>query len=227
MTKNEDEPVLDGYEVVGLVRPDVAGGVWKARDLETGEVVALKRVPAAAVDELHVAVMRLARLHHRHVSRILGFAEASGASYLVAEWVDGVTLDVLTASARLSTAQALGVVRGALLGLAHAHDRGLVHGNVSAATLVMDHEGDPLLTGFGLVGSRALDVRGAAVVLAEILDVDLVPAGLRDALLPALDEGAYDDASEFLQVLSRAAEEAFGERWWTTAGIGELVAAVE
>ncbi|HWI43401.1 MAG TPA: protein kinase [Nocardioides sp.] len=227
MTKNEDEPVLDGYEVMGLVRPDVAGGVLKARDPETGEVVALKRVPASAVDELHVAVMRLARLRHRHVSRILGFAEASGASYLVAEWVDGVTLDVLTASTPLSTAQALGVARGALLGLAHAHDRGLVHGNVSAATLVLDHEGEPLLTGFGLVGSRSSDVRGVAVVLSELVDRDLLPADLRGALLTAVSGGAYDDATEFLQVLSRAAEDAFGERWWTTAGIAELVAAAE
>lgn len=223
---------MAGYEVLGLVRPDVAGGVWKARDPETDEMVALKRVPTSAVAGLHVTASHLARVRHPHVSRILGFVESAEASYLVAEWVEGATVDVLTTAARLSPAQAIGVVEGVLLGLKHAHRRGLVHGNVSAATIVVDRTGNPWLTGFGLEGSAAADVRGAARVLVDLLadperpgDIESLPVVLRGVLKEAVDE-RLTDAGALLDALSDAAEQTYGEPWRTTEGIAELVRAV-
>lgn len=233
MTGSEP-PDLDGYEVLGRVRPDVAGGVWQARDVDTGDVVALKQVPASAVSDLHRSVSLLARLQHPHVSRILGFVEVGSTSYLVAEWVEGATLDLLTSATRLSPAQALGVVRGVLLGLAHSHARGLVHGNVSAATIVLDRAGQPWLTGFGLEGSPAADVRRAAQVLVDLLaqpdrpgDLDALPVALRGVLADGADGKPIADAGALLAVLADAAEQTYGDPWWTTEGIGDLVAALE
>jgi len=50
---------------------------------------------------------------------VFDLIEADGQAWLVEEWVDGTTLAAVTLrSGRLSPQQALGVVRGALLGLA-------------------------------------------------------------------------------------------------------------
>jgi serine/threonine-protein kinase len=61
----------------------------------------------------------------------------------------------------LSTAQALGVIRGALLGLAHVHARGLVHGDIAPANILLDTEGTSKLVDFGLSSSAGAASSGS------------------------------------------------------------------
>ena len=78
-------------------------------------------------------------------------ATESGRAYLVQEWVDGGPLSgVLLRHGRLTPAQSLGVLRGALTGLAHAHARGLVHGDISPGNIMLDTADMSKLVDFGL-----------------------------------------------------------------------------
>lgn len=247
---------VGGYELVGRVGTGSTATVWKARDPGLGRWVALKQVPAAAVDGLRVEAARLAQLDDPHVVQVFGFVEEADAAYLVVEWIDGATLaEVLAAGGRLSVPQALGVVRGALLGLAHAHARGIVHGDVAASNVLVDIEGTSRLIDFGVGGSTpayrapeaargeplspAADVYAAAAVLVHLLtgqltpgatpDVDRTDGGLRPVLATALaaePQARYADAAAFLAALEEAAERTYGATWWTTAGVGGLVAPV-
>lgn len=247
---------VGGYELVGRVGTGTTATVWKARDPGLGREVALKQVPMTAVDGLRAEAARLAQLDDPHVVRVFGFVEDAGAAYLVTEWINGATLaEVLAAGGRLSVPQALGVVRGALLGLAHAHARGVVHGDVSASNVLVDVEGTSRLIDFGVGGSTPAyrapeaargeplspgsDVYAAAAVLVHLLtgrliagaapDVEKVDGGLRPVLATALSAepgSRYPDAAAFLAALEEAAERTYGAAWWTTAGVGGLTAPV-
>ncbi|MEQ6903486.1 serine/threonine-protein kinase [Nocardioides sp. YIM 152588] len=245
---------VSGYEVVGTVAHGGTAVVLKARDVGLQRDVALKRVPPESVDALRREAARLALLDDPHVVAVHGLVEEPDAAYLVLEWVDGATVaEVLAAGAELSTAQALGVCRGALLGLAHAHGRGVVHGDVSASNVLVDTGGTSRLVDFGVGGSTpayrspeaaagealtpAADVYAAAALLVHLLtgaaapdaapDLGAVDPGIRPVLARALAAAPADrqpDAATLLAELEEEAERTYGAAWWTTAGVGVLVA---
>ncbi len=79
------------------------------------------------------------------------YVEEPGRAYLVQEWVDGAPLGaVLQELGTLSSEQSLGVLRGGLIGLAHAHSRDLVHRDISPANILLDRAGTSKLIDFGL-----------------------------------------------------------------------------
>jgi hypothetical protein len=245
---------VGGYEVIGRVGAGATGTVFKARDVGLGRFVALKRVPPGAVGVLRVEASRLALLDDPHVVSVYGFVEEPDAAYLVLEWVEGATLaEVLATGGRLLVPQVLGVCRGALLGLSHAHARGVVHGDVSTSNVLVDTEGTSRLIDFGVGGSTpayrppeartggpmspASDVYAAAAVLVHLLtghaapdtvpDLGHVDHGIRPVLATALAPEAqrrYPDAAAFLAALEDAAGRTYGAAWWTTAGVPALVA---
>lgn len=245
---------VGGYAVIGRVGSGTTGTVFKAHDAGLGRDVALKRVPAASVAGLRAEAARLAQLDDPHVVSVYGFVEEPDAAYLVLEWIEGATLaEVLAAGGRLSIAQALGVCRGALAGLAHAHARGIVHGDVSASNVLVDTAGDSRLIDFGVGGSTpayrapevgagapsspASDVYAAAAVLLHLLTGRATPdaapglvhvdSGIRPVLATALAPAPadrYPDAAAFLAALEEAGERTYGAAWWTTAGVPALVA---
>ena len=89
---------LGPYEVLSLLGAGGMGEVYRARDTNLGRDVALKVLPDAfALDPERLARFRreaqvLASLNHPHIASIYGLEESQGASALVLELVDGVTL---------------------------------------------------------------------------------------------------------------------------------------
>jgi eukaryotic-like serine/threonine-protein kinase len=122
------------FEIVGRVASSATATVWKARDRRLDRMVALK-VLEAPTETLRAAWRNearvLASLSSPNIVAVYGYAERNGQPMLVEEWVDGATVsEVLATNGSLSPAQALGVVRGALVGLAAVHEAGLAHGDV-------------------------------------------------------------------------------------------------
>ncbi|MEP7055312.1 MAG: serine/threonine-protein kinase [Actinomycetota bacterium] len=146
--------LIGTYEVIGPVGTGSTSTVWKAHDAQLDRNVALKRLdnPTPALREQWRAEAQvLASLSEAHIVEVYGFIEDDTAAYIVEEWVDGATLSTVLAKHRqLSSKQALGVIRGALLGLAHAHQRGIVHRDVSTSNILVDLTGTSRLIDFGL-----------------------------------------------------------------------------
>ena len=154
---SEAEPVpasIGSYELVDRVAISPTGSVWRALDHALGRNVALKRVAAGAVqsvERLRAEAQVLAHLSHPNIVAVIDLMEADGQLWLVEEWVDGATLpDVIRQVGWFSATQAVGAVRGGLLGLAYAHHNGLVHGDVSPSNLLLDVHGTTKLIDFGL-----------------------------------------------------------------------------
>ncbi|MEO6714570.1 MAG: protein kinase, partial [Mycobacteriales bacterium] len=117
--------LIGGYELIGAVGSGSTGTVWKALDTRLERHVAVKQLdnPTAQMCTRWRAEARvLAQLEDPHIVEVYEYFEDGADAYIVEEWVEGATLAaVLTAHGSLAIDQALGVLRGALLGLAHAH----------------------------------------------------------------------------------------------------------
>jgi serine/threonine protein kinase len=114
---------IGGYELVGKVAETSSGAVWKGRDTKLGRDVALKQMEMGpeGVSRLVDEAALLATLDHPDLVTVYDLVEEEGAGWLVEEWIDGAPLDaVIESTGRLSPEQSVGIVCGALEGLAYA-----------------------------------------------------------------------------------------------------------
>jgi hypothetical protein len=150
-------PTFGRYVVSGKVGEGSLGVVYRARHQELERDAAIKvlrpevRNNTAAVAGMVAEATTLARLDHPNIVALYDFVQEPERTWLAEQWVDGAPLDaILDAHRRLTPEQALGVMAGALSGLAHAHDSGVVHRDVAASNLLADMAGTSMLVDFGL-----------------------------------------------------------------------------
>lgn len=153
-------PVAGRYEVLGILGRGGMGTVYRVRDSELGEDVALKMLPGGA-DPVEVArlkreIITARRITHPNVIRLHDFGVADGEGYLSMELLPGGTLaERLRAPARMSFDAAMRVALGVSEGLAAAHRAGIVHRDLKPQNVLFDASGTPKLVDFGL--ARATD----------------------------------------------------------------------
>ena len=147
---------IGAYEVLGTIGRGSSGVVYLAEQTELGGGVALKelapRLAAAPgfVERFRREAEIMARLDHPNCARVWEFFETGGSAYLAMEYIPGASLRAVSRQAgRLSPEQALGVLRGALSGLAHAHSLGLTHRDLKPENIIADPEGTSKLIDFG------------------------------------------------------------------------------
>ena len=156
---------VPGYSVVRVLSEGPAGRVVQAVRDEFGEWVIILDRAEVAEDEARLLVT----LRDPHVVRVHEYVEDRRA--LVMEMIDGVSLEQLVReSGPMAPEAALRVLKGCLLGLAAAHELGVVHRNLSPANILVV-EGACKVTGFGV------NVPGTPGYLAPERDKELTPAG--------------------------------------------------
>jgi len=101
-----------------------------------------------------------AKLSHPVIVRVYdaGESEFEGheTSYIVMEYVPGGDLkDFVDEHGALSSARLAAIGESVAAGLAHAHERGIVHRDIKPHNILMDEKDRPRLTDFGI--ARALD----------------------------------------------------------------------
>jgi tRNA A-37 threonylcarbamoyl transferase component Bud32 len=129
--------------------------VYKARDLETGNIVALKRVRFVNMDPESVRFMArevhiLRRLDHPNVIRLEGIVTSrlSHSLYLVFEYMEH-DLAALPGQ-RFTEPQVKCFMSQILEGLRHCHARGVLHRDIKGSNLLIDDNGQLRIADFGL-----------------------------------------------------------------------------
>lgn len=155
------ERVLDRFEVERWAASGGMADVYRARDVATGERVALKLFrggsPTSAERFVREAAIVATMSDPRIVRYVAHGALASGELCLVTEWLEGFTLAALMTRRQLAWDEALRLGYEAARALSAAHARGLVHRDVTPRNLFVLRSGPPMLKvlDFGLV--RVLD----------------------------------------------------------------------
>lgn len=177
------------YEVLSQVGMGGTGMVYKVRDLETQEIVALKILkPGIAADpamqENLRREVRLARMvTHKRVCRIHEFSRLSGAANISMEFVEGESLlSTLRRLGRLPLDQALQIARQICAGLHEAHLHGIVHRDLKPANIMVEPSGDAKIMDFGIArlsqgnGQMTGTIAGTPAYMAPE-QVELKPVG--------------------------------------------------
>jgi len=131
------------YVILDRLGSGAMGRVYRAHHQLMGRVVALKIIaPEIAASEKVIArfqrEMRLVgRLDHPNVVRAFDADKANGLLYIVMEYVNGQSLGQRLKQGPLPAVEAVTYAAQAALGLAHAHDQGIVHRDVKPSNLLI------------------------------------------------------------------------------------------
>jgi hypothetical protein len=158
------------YRIVALLGRGGMGEVYRADDLELGQSVALKFLPpGVAADPRELArfrnEVRVARqIAHPNVCRVYDIGETDGHVFLSMEYIDGEDLSaVLRRMGRPTEDKAVEIARQVALGLAAAHEAGMLHRDLKPANIMIDGRGRARITDFGLAGLAVELARGGQI----------------------------------------------------------------
>lgn len=145
------------YKIVGLLGTGGMGAVYKAEHRLMERLVALKVINKAftgnplAVERFRREVRAAARLAHPNIVTAFDAEQAGELHFLVMEYVDGVSLDRLVArQGPLTPTLACSLMRQAAIGLAHAHDKQMIHRDIKPHNLMVTRKGQLKILDFGL-----------------------------------------------------------------------------
>jgi hypothetical protein len=147
---------LGRYRLFEILGRGGFGTVYRAHDTRHGRDVALKvlhrdRAPAPdAVDRFTRDAVVAALLDHKHIIRLHEAGEHDGTLYLDMEYVRGETLEDRLRRGPVSFREAAELVRKVACALDHAHGKEIVHRDVKPSNILLDEQGEPRLTDFGL-----------------------------------------------------------------------------
>jgi hypothetical protein len=145
------------YQVLSEIGAGGMGRVWRAKDLRLSREVALKRLlPSLASDA--VAVERFLReariaaaLSHPNAVHVYDVDQDEQGPFIAMELVRGQSLgELLKSKGALSPRDAVRMVRQVGEALAAAHAAGILHRDVKPSNVLVDEQGIPRLTDFGI-----------------------------------------------------------------------------
>lgn len=132
------------------------GVVYRALDERLGKTVAIKvlsqseDVSPDAGGRFRQEARAAAVLTHPAIATALDYDEHEGFTYIVYEYVEGRTLDLLIADRAISPDQITDLAGQVASGLAYAHERGILHRDIKPQNIMVTTEGRVKILDFGL-----------------------------------------------------------------------------
>lgn len=144
------------YVILDRLGSGSMGRVYKAHHQLMGRVVALKIIAPEIVTNQRVVArfqreMRLVgKLDHPNVVRAFDADQTGGILYIVMEYVSGQSLGQRLKEGPIAPVEAVNFAAQAALGLAHAHDQGIVHRDVKPSNLLLNEDKQVKVLDLGL-----------------------------------------------------------------------------
>ena len=159
------------YDIIEVLGRGGMGVVYKAKDPHLGRLVAIK--VTGGMDESPELVSRFFReaqstasLQHPNIVTVYELGDCGGNPYLVMEYLEGHSLDVVIASNRhLDLIDELAIMLDVCRGLDYAHQRKIIHRDIKPANIVVLKDGGVKLVDFGIahIVGRKLTLPGQVI----------------------------------------------------------------
>ncbi len=154
------------YRIESLLGQGGMGAVYKAHDAELDRTIALKVIRAdlanhpETMQRFKQELLLASKISHKNILRIHDLAEAGGIRFISMAYVDGEDLySVLVREGRLPIDRVINIARQLCAALNAAHSEGIIHRDLKPQNILIDKEGNAVISDFGL--AKSLDA-GAA-----------------------------------------------------------------
>ena len=176
-------PMLGGfgdYELLEEIGRGGQGVVFRARQKSLNRTVALKVIGLGQwASKAHLKRFRLeaeaaARLNHPCIVPIYEVGERDGSCYFSMGFVEGGQLEAIASQEPLPLRRAAELIAKLARTVHYAHEHGILHRDIKPGNVLLDAEGEPHLTDFGLARllenestiTRTLEVMGTPSYMA-------------------------------------------------------------
>lgn len=163
--------VIGPYEIEGELGRGGMGVVYRAWQRKLSRLVALKMLSGyygpPELKRFFAEAETAAALHHANIVHIYDVGEQDGAPYYAMEYVEGGSLADRLRAGPLPPEEATGLLSTIARALEFAHQHGVVHRDIKPGNVLIDSQGIPKLTDFGiakrLTAETALTLSGAVI----------------------------------------------------------------
>jgi serine/threonine-protein kinase len=196
---------IDKYEIIEQIGSGGMGTVYKAFHPQFKRYVAIKEIrrELARDPDLRARFEReaelLARLPpHPNIVTVRDALIWRNRLCLVMDYIEGGTLADVVRRGGAATEQGIEILRQVLCGLAAIHATGIVHLDLTASNILLDREGTPYISDFGIAefagAAATAGARATAKYAApELIDPSLGPGGTLEQMdLYAVGMVAYE-----------------------------------
>ena len=154
------------FTLVSKLGAGAAAETWLASDRLTGASVALKvlvsdRVAAA---EFHKEWQTSIRLMHAHIVRVFEYNDDPEWPSYSLQFIDGPDISVLCGAPLQHILPPVALIADALR---YAHGKGVVHRDIKAGNVLLDHNGAPYLIDFGVASTVGVAATGGSLIAAS------------------------------------------------------------
>ncbi|HEY8641429.1 MAG TPA: serine/threonine-protein kinase, partial [Candidatus Dormibacteraeota bacterium] len=146
---------LGPYRIVGEAGRGGMASVYKAHQAALARYVAIKVLPdffatePGFLERFQQEAVAVAQLRHPNILAIFDYGDTDGVTYIVTEFVDGGTLAEQMGKP-LPVEYAVEILNPIAGALDYAHRRGVLHRDIKPSNVLLQHDGTPVLSDFGL-----------------------------------------------------------------------------